>query len=224
MIKPIFVLGGKHCGTTLTATILGANSRCFLIPMESGAYSIEHIRQLRRPFIKQVSKIDSDFVVEKTPDHVYQIDKIQKDWPDSAIFVVTRNPIDQVASMFKRNKNFNKSVYDCSNDLSACIYAINKENTFLVQYEDIVKNFNKTVSQMCNFAKINFESSMINFYDHSPTWYQNQLHDEHHRIRSEQMKTPLFDDSGKGKSILNQSQIDQVVFDCMDKYETLKQQ
>jgi hypothetical protein len=221
MAKMIFVVGGKHSGTTLTATILGANSKCWMVPMESGAYSKKHIKQLRKPFVDKVSSIDSEFVVEKTPDHVFEVDKIQEDWPQSPIFVVTRNPLDRVASTYRRHGNFNQSIYECSQDLSGCISAMRYENTHLVQYESIVKNFNKTVKEMCDFAGLMFEDSMINFHENSPTWYEKQLHDEHHKIRSDQMKQPLFDGTGIGYEILDNQQIGQVLFDCADKYQTL---
>jgi hypothetical protein len=62
MTKPIFVVGGKHSGTTLTATILGSNSRCWLIPMESGSYSILHIENLRNACIGKISeKLDKTY-------------------------------------------------------------------------------------------------------------------------------------------------------------------
>jgi hypothetical protein len=221
MPKMIFVVGGKHSGTTLTATILGSNDKCWLIPMESGAYSKIHIKQLRKPFIKEVSLINSEFVVEKTPDHVFEINKIQEDWPDSPIFVVTRNPLDRVASTYRRHGNFNQSIYECSQDLSGCISAMRYDNTFLVQYENIVKDFNNMVIGMCEFAGLKFQDSMINFHQNSPTWYKKQLHDDHHKIRSDQMKMPLFDGTGIGKELLSKEQIAQVQFDCMDKYNQL---
>lgn len=217
----IFVVGGKHCGTTLAATILGANSKCKLIPMETGAYSIQFIKQIRKPFIRQVSEINSEFVVEKTPDHVYQIDKIQEDWPNAPIFVITRDPFDRVASTLRRHGNFNQSVYECANDLSACINAIKKPNTLLVSYEQIVKDFNNCVQQMCDFANLEFEERMINFHDHGPTWFEKQLEDDHHRLRSMQMKKPLYDDSGWGREYLTKEQRDQVDFDCSERYNTL---
>lgn len=221
MTKPIFVVGGKHSGTTLTATILGSNSKCCLIPMESGAYSVQHIENLRKPFIRQASLIESEFLVEKTPDHVYQIDKIQEDWPDSPIFIVIRDPIDRVASTLRRLENFGQAVYECANDITACLYAVEKPNTYLVTYEQIVKDFNSTVEKMCKFAGLEFEDSMINFHENAPTWFPNHQHDIHHKIRSDQMKKPLYDGSGWGKDYLTLDQINQVNFDCSKKYADL---
>lgn len=217
----IFVVGGKHSGTTLTATILGANSECWLVPLESGGYSKRHIKQLRKPFIEKVLSIDSKYVVEKTPDHVYQIDKIQEDWPNAPIFVVTRNPLDRVASTQRRHGNWGQSIYECSNDMSACIGAMQKKNTFLITYEDLVKNFEETVRAMCKFSGLEFQESMIKFHENSPVWFENHLDDDHHRKRSEQMRTPLYDDSGWGINYLTKDQIDQVNYDCAEKYSIL---
>jgi hypothetical protein len=62
---------------------------------------------------------------------------------------------------------------------------------------------------------------MINFHQNAPTWFPNHQHDNHHKIRSDQMKMPLYDDSGWGIDYLTSEQIDQVNFDCLEKYETL---
>ena len=221
MTKMIFVTGGKHSGTTLVATILGANSKCLMIPTETGCYSKQHIRQLRKPFLEKMPKMNSEYVVEKTPDHVFQIDIIQEDWPDAPIFVVTRNPIDRVASTQRRHGNWGQSIYECSNDMSACISAMKRKNTYLVTYESIVKNFNETVKGMCDFAGLEFEQSMVNFHENAPIWFERHLHDDHYRKRSEQMRTPLYDDSGWGIDYLTKEQIDQINFDCLDKYHSL---
>jgi len=222
MAKMIFVVGGKHSGTTLTATILGANSKCWLIPVESGAYSKKFIRQARQPFIDKVSVIGSEFIVEKTPNHVHQIDKIREDWPESLIFVVSRDPMDKVASVLRRSGKFNETVYDCSNDLTASINAMKHENTLLVDYESIVRDFDNTVQRMCDFAGLEFEESMRKFYENAPTWYEKHFDNPTFKRRSDQMKTPLFDDTGRGLKELTPEQVAQVEFDCMEKYSQLR--
>ena len=74
---------------------------------------------------------------------------------------------------------------------------------------------------MCDFAGLEFEEAMINFHKNAPTWFPNHLHDSHHKVRSDQMKMPLYDDSGWGKDYLTQEQLDQVVFDCSEIYNEL---
>lgn len=201
------------------ATILGANSRCFLITEETGAYSNKHIKTLRKYFIEKVKTIESDFVVEKTPSHVFNINKMQEDFPDAFFIIMTRNPIDSIASTFKIHKNFNRSIYECSNDLSGCINAIKYKNAVLISYEKLVKDFDKTIINLCEFLEISFEKSMINFHETAPTWFEKFIDsDELFKRRSLQMKTPLFDGTGKGIKELSEDQIKQINFDCMDKY------
>lgn len=221
MARMIFVVGGKHCGTTLTATIMGSNSKCFLVPTETGAYSKRHIRHTRQPFVNQVRNHPAEIIVEKTPDHVYQIDKIIEDWPEAPVFIVTRNPVDRVASTLRRHGNIGQSMYECKSDLVACLNASMRPNTYVVAYESIVKNFNNTVSSMCRFAGLDFEKSMIDFHENPAVWFEHHYDDDHSRLRARQMKTPLYDDSGWGSSYLTQEQVDQVMFDCSEDYERL---
>jgi hypothetical protein len=221
MPQMIFVSGPPHSGTTLTATVIGVNSRCYLIPSESGAYFQAHIQTLRKPFVRKVAAIESEFVVEKTPHHIFNINKIKEDFSDGKFIVTMRNPIDIVGSLFKTYDDFNFSVYTCSDYLSSCISAMNS-GVYLIEYEDIIENFDKTISDACEYIGIDFEDRMKNFHEHSPLWFEKAIDsDEHLKRRSEQMRQPLFDGRGIGNKILDSEQIDQVLFDCADKYELI---
>lgn len=217
----IFVSGPPHSGTTLTATILGVNESCYLIPTESGAYSQRHIQTLRKPFIKKVNLIDSEFVVEKTPHHIFNIHKIQEDFPDAKLIVTVRNPIDIVGSLMNSYGDFNFSIYTCSDYLSSCISSM-KNGIYLIEYENIIEDFDNTISDVCDYIGVVFSDRMKKFYDHSPTWFEKSIgHDSLLTKRSEQMRQPLFDGRGTGYKNLTRSQIDQVLFDCADKYNIL---
>ena len=221
MPQMIFVSGPPHSGTTLTATILGVNSRCYLIPSESGAYFQSHIETLRKPFVRKIATIDSEFIVEKTPQHIFNINKIREDFPQARFIVTMRNPLDVVGSLFKTYNDFNFSVYTCSDYLSACISVMNDE-VYLIEYEDIITNFDEIISNACNYIGIDFEDRMKNFHQYSPLWFEKAIEsDEHLKRRSEQMRQPLFDGRGVGNKVLDSKQIDQVLFDCADKYHML---
>lgn len=218
----IFVAGPPHSGTTLTATIIGVNDRCYLIRSETGAYFQRNIATLRKPFIRKAASIESEFVVEKTPHHLFNINKIREDFPESKIIITVRNPLDIVASMQKTYQDFNFSLYNCSDHLSASISAVKNNDVYLVEYENIVRNFDKTVSNMSDYIEIDFSDKMKNFHDHSPVWFEKAIgSNEHLTRRSEQMRQPLFDGTGIWKDILDKDQVDQVLFDCADKYQKL---
>lgn len=221
MPKLIFIVGPPHSGTTLLATILGANSKCFLIPSESAAYSKQHIGALRKPFVKKVATIDSQFIVEKTPSHIFNLDKMQEDFPDAKFILIIKNPLDVVGSMLKTYNDFNFSVYTCSDYLSASISAL-KNNVYLIEYEDIIDDFTKTISRLCDYVGLEFEDRMINFHENSPIWFENFIESDNLlRKRSQQMRQPLFDGRGIGRKNLNDQEISQVIFDCFDKYEQI---
>ena len=222
MPRLIFVSGPPHSGTTLVATILGVNSKCFLVPSESGAYSKQHIHTLRKAFVRKVSSIESDFIVEKSPEHIFNIDKMQEDFPDAGFVVVMRNPIDIVGSLLRTYGDFNLSLYTCSDYLSACTAFSQYPGVNIVEYEDIVTNFDETISSLCQKLDLDFEDRMKNFHQYSPLWFEKfRDSDDLFKRRSEQMKRPLFDGRGVGKTMLNSDQINQVIFDCQEKYEIL---
>lgn len=222
MPKAIFVFGTMHSGTTLMATVMGSNSKCHLIAEETGAYSKKHIDHLRNVFVKQTDSIKKEYFVEKTPSHVFNIDKMQEDFSSSFFIVMVRNPIDAVASIYKDYKDFNLSIYSYTNHLVAASYALQRSNTILVEYEKIVKDFDNVVGNVCDFVGLSFETSMKNFHEQDHQWFGKLLDiDEVFKKRAQQMKQPLFDGTGKGYKYLSKEQINQIEFDCFERYQKI---
>jgi hypothetical protein len=218
-IKLVSVSGCAHGGTTLMATILGANKDWHLITTETCAYTLDKWTN-RSDLIKRLPE-NSQRVIEKTPRHVYNLNSIKKDFPQSSFVVMVRNPLDVVLSIYKRDGNFNNALYQHSSDLTACISVINKQDTVIVEYENIIEDFDLTVKNVCNHTGVEFTESMRNFHMYSPSWFEEFLQqgrNEHLLKRSVQMKTPLFDGRGRGILELSPKQARLVIQDCEDKY------
>jgi hypothetical protein len=218
MNEMVFVMGCAHGGTTLMATILGSHSEYHLIPTETCAYDGTKW-STKNDLIKEINKSNSTKIIEKTPSHVFNINLIKDDFPSSHFVVMVRNPLDVVASIYARHGDFNKSIYRCLNDLTGCLSAIKREDAILVEYEDVISNFDLTISKVCNRLGVDFQNKMRDFHSYSPEWFSDYVSwDEHLSLRAWQMKQPLFDGRGRGKKELNQYQIDKIIQDCSDKY------
>ena len=176
----------------------------------------------KKYFIDAIDAIDSKYVIEKTPRHLFSIEQMQKDFPESKFVCMTRNSIDVVASLFKRDQNFNYAVYQCSNDLSGCLNATLLKNVLLVEYEDLVTDFEKTVTTVCDFLNLLYNSEMKNYHKNPPQWFEKLKDSDHHLDRrSKQMALPIFDGRGMFRDLISEEETNQIIFDCSDKYYDL---
>jgi len=112
--------------------------------------------------------------LEKTPEHIYFIDDIERFLPDAKFIHILRNGMDTIASMYEATRNFNE-LWGAGWDLNHCIerweYAIltshkyvNKSHHILVKYEELLDNKTKVLGKICNFMGIEYDEKMVANY------------------------------------------------------------
>jgi len=220
-LKLISISGCGHSGTTLTATVLGTHKNLLLIPTETRMFLDESYDINNFIFNNYSDK--KTMVIEKTPNHIYVLDKIKKEYPDAKFILNIRDPRDIVSSLYNRFEDWNKSIDRLKKDFEY----IKKFYSFgyLVKYEDIVNNFEDTFIDICKYINMDFDQNMLEYYKYAPNWYgvenpkdsdgkdkvyKNNI-SNHEIRRSWQVKQPLFDGTGRWKKELSSSQIDDVV-------------
>lgn len=213
-------MGMVHSGSTLLATILGSSSKAFLIPLETRVYGLDNKTGNTRFFVEKVNSIDSEFVIEKSPSHIFNINSLRKDFPKSKILITVRNPIDVVSSLHRRDNDFDGSLKQCIEYLDACENALTVKESFVVEYEEVIENFSSYVPEICSFVGMDFEEKMFNFYDHSPQWFEYaiKMNDDHLIRRAAQMKMPLFDGRKMFRELISNSQKEIIIEKCQDAY------
>jgi hypothetical protein len=217
----ISISGCGHSGTTLTATVLGAHKNLLLIPTETRMF-LDESYDINNFIFNNYSN-EKTMVIEKTPNHIYVLDKIKKEYPDTKFILNIRDPRDIVSSLYSRFEDWNKSIDRLKKDFEY----VKKFYLFghLVKYEDIVNNFEDTFIDICKYINIDFDENMLEYYKYAPNWYgvenpkdsdgkdkvyKNNI-SNHEIRRSWQVKQPLFDGTGRWKKELSSSQIDDVV-------------
>ncbi|MEG4444370.1 sulfotransferase [Microcoleus sp. AT9_B5] len=109
--------------------------------------------------------------LEKTPEHIYFIDDIERFLPDAKFIHLLRNGMDTIASMYDATKSFNE-LWGAGWDLNHCIYRwehamltshkyINKSNHILVKYEELLDNKTQFLGEICNFMGIEYDGTML---------------------------------------------------------------
>ena len=217
----ISISGCGHSGTTLTATVLGTHKNLLLIPTETRMF-LDESYDINNFIFNNYSGKET-MVIEKTPNHIYVLDKIKKEYPDTKFILNIRDPRDIVSSLYSRFEDWNKSIDRLKKDFEY----IKKFYSFgyLVKYEDIVNNFEDTFIDICKYINMDFDQNMLEYYKYAPNWYgvenpkdsdgkdkvyKNNI-SNHEIRRSWQVKQPLFDGTGRWKKELSSSQIDDVV-------------
>ncbi|MEG3873119.1 MULTISPECIES: sulfotransferase [unclassified Microcoleus] len=148
--------------------------------------------------------------LEKTPEHIYFIEDIQRFLPDAKFIHILRNSMDTIASLHEATSN-SHDLWGPGWDLNHCIhrwkeamlishkYAKNS-NHILVKYEEILDNKVKKLEELSQFMEIEYDDKMLEFYQEKAAhlslnlpWHQgidrevksNKVH-KYHKIFNDQ--------------------------------------
>ncbi len=109
--------------------------------------------------------------LEKTPEHLYFIEDIQRLVPDAKFIHILRNGMDTIASMYEATRNFSElwgGVWDLEHCIERWEYAmltshkyVNNSNHILVKYEELIDNKSAVLTDICNFIEIEYDSAML---------------------------------------------------------------
>jgi len=219
-LKLISISGCGHSGTTLTATVLGAHKNLLLIPNETRMFIDENYDI--NNFIFNNYTNEKTAIVEKTPNHVYVLDKIKLTYPETKFILNIRDPRDIAASLYNRFDDWQKSLDRLKKDFEYVKKFYNQSH--VIKYEDIVYNFENTFIDVCKYLNIDFDKNILTYYNFSPNWFnvenpkktdgkdKNYINNiSNHEIRrSWQVKQPIFDGTGRWKKDLNNSQLEDI--------------
>ncbi|MDF0551919.1 sulfotransferase [Kamptonema sp. UHCC 0994] len=112
--------------------------------------------------------------IEKTPEHIYFIEYLEKLLPDALFIHILRNGMDVITSMFEASR---KAPDDWGGkwELDYCITrwqearsinysSVGKKNHILVKYDELVEDPRIAALNICNFIGIEFNDLMLSQY------------------------------------------------------------
>lgn len=171
----LFIFGCPRGGTTWIWSILESHQE--VVPFlqdyskndniystsESGIY-VKNIKQAKNKINKFIKNNPKKLIIEKTPSHLFFYDKIKKDFPNSKVVIVFRNPIAVVNSMMHskmkafENYDLNKSINEVKRYYSSLkeIYTLPK--TFYFFYENLYSNQKYELNRIMNFLNLNTDT------------------------------------------------------------------
>ena len=164
-------------GTTLLLSIFAAHPEIHGINIETGIFRKENLNQRKRIFTNLLisSELFKDRkpsairYMEKTPNNVNNIEGILKYFNNKVkIIHIIRDGRDVVTSTHPTEKikfwvDFDRWVNDVKNGLKYESH----ENVLSIRYEDLISDFENTMSVLCTFLNLGLSKEILNFEKHS---------------------------------------------------------
>lgn len=199
--NPVFIVGCGHSGTSIILRVLGAHSNFCTIEDESRLFYKSH-RELICTLLYWSSKLeetDKKRIIEKTPEHIYCIDKIFKIFPNANIICMVRDGRDVACS----HKHRNTIQFGMQSWVEASIAIrpyLHHRNIKIIKLEELVANPVTTLTQALKFTGEQFESSILEYHKQPAYYYDASIKrpqsveegDNHRAYRNWQINQPLF--------------------------------
>jgi len=109
--------------------------------------------------------------LEKTPEHIYFIEDIQRLIPDAKFIHILRNGMDTIASMYEATRNFSElwgGIWTLEHCIERWKYAVltshkyvNNSNHIFVRYEELVNHKDLVLKDICKFIGIEYDCAML---------------------------------------------------------------
>jgi hypothetical protein len=204
---PVFIVGCGHSGTSIVLAILGAHSRIYAVPYESGIA----LSDTPQEFQTALEKFDRWAIVdgkhrwiEKTPRHIHHIGRILKWYSNAKILLIIRDGRDVACSIQTRTGSLEEGINRWVNDNLAGKEYWKCPSVYVLKYEDLVCDFEFTVRGILKFLNEEYEAGMKDYHIHPKKWYADNISqpptpygNNHGAYRNWQINQPFFDGRGK---------------------------
>ena len=142
----------------------------------SSYFNTTELTNYFRIFVENLfSNVSSDklkYVSEKSPSNALEFTELRRILPKGKFIVVIRNPKSIIASLRNVNKRSTikldqgnylyKDLIMLNKYYESISKVVNEPNVHIVYYEDLVKEPESTVTEICKFLDIQFTSEMLN--------------------------------------------------------------
>lgn len=203
-----FIVGCGHSGTTLMAAKLSNHTAILGIGRETGVlsqgrHSLSSIKAILREWDYFAEFYGHSCILEKTPKHIYSYERVQKVLTKNKFIVMTRNPLDTIASLYKRFGDIEYCIERWNYDNSKALELRNKNNVLFVKYEELTEDPEKTLNTTLHFLGYDYESSILETED---TIYNKTSQKRNMKVREEQVSQAIKPNRDGWKKILNKEQ------------------
>lgn len=215
-LPPVIVVGCGHSGTSIFIHILGTHPWIHAIAGEtyflSRPIGVNWSEIVRRNglFSRYCLTAKKELWAEKSPVHIYFLEKYFKLNPNGKVIILYRDGRDVAISIANRLCTAEEEgIFDCANNnesrMKAIVYGaerwkndnleglkyLGNSRVKFIQYELLARNPFLVLHEVCSFLEIPYlPNIMLNFYKRPPHW---KINGYIQRRRFHQINTPLTD-------------------------------
>lgn len=216
--NPIFIVGCGHSGTSLMLAILGNHPRINPIPKESALFlrTDADIQKQMRIWDAECKVQGKARWAEKTPPHIFQIERLLALRPRARIIIMLRDGRDVVCSLKPRigyaafEDRLERWIYD---NMAGLPYWTHPQVT-VVKYEALVTDTEAILRALCDFLGEEYSPQLFEYHKTEHRWYSDQIvkpdeiktHSDHMNNRNWQINQPIFD--GRGRWVEEMSEVE----------------
>lgn len=195
------------------AAKLSNHSKVMGIARETGIFipgsnSLIGAKSIAHEWVYFADFYNYDFILEKTPKHVYSYYRIKKILPSSKFVVMVRNPLDNISSLYKRFGNLDFSIMRWIYDNEQVLKLAGKEDVHFIKYEDFTGNPEGKLKEITSFLGLDYEGSML---ESNKNLYNNIPQKGNMKIREEQINRPILPNNDGWKKTFDQEQADKIM-------------
>ena len=210
--NPVFIVGCGHSGTSIMLAIIGSHPHFYPITYESALFKQNEleIRKTMQQWDRECLEAGNKRWIEKTPPHIFQIQKFLLHRPQSKFILMLRDGRDVVCSLRHREAytTFEARVDRWIYDNLAGLPYWQSPNVLVVKYEDLVEKTGEILTKVFNFLGEQYTEDLLKYYQQKKCWYHTEIikpktvftQNDHHKLRNWQINQPLFDGRGKWKN------------------------
>lgn len=164
---PVFIVGCGHSGTTMLRHVLGMHPDIYAVPYEGRIFFHPNIKIRIASAVWSFTAISNGKSrwLEKTPSHIYHLDRIFQIYPDSRVLLMIRDGRDVAVSLNKRWGNFERSVRRWVEDNRAGEPYWKNPLVKKVFYEQLVSDFEAQIKAVYAFIDEPFDNTLLKFSD-----------------------------------------------------------
>ncbi len=222
-MRPIFIVGCGHSGTTLLTAMLDSHPRMRAFPGESNIFRYpDPLRQFFQLVDLAVSaKAEGRTrLVEKTPRHIHVISSIMRTLPSAQVVYMIRDGRDVACSLARRVGNLAHGIERWRDDNAAGLAALEAfpARTHLLRYESLIDDPVGVLHELCGFLGEPYDDAMLRYHEVERNWFGSTERYEgafsfdprlngreraarHVARRNHQINTPIFDPRGEWRSL-----------------------
>jgi hypothetical protein len=206
VMRPIFVLGCGHSGTSVMLAILDNHPAIHAIATETNIFMKPPTERLDAFEVWARDTLEAGALrwAEKTPMHVYKIRNILYYYPQAQILLMLRDGRDVYCSFKKRYGSPYRGLGRWVDENRAGLRYHDHRQVHVVRYEDLVKRTQPTLTGVFEFLGLPYEPEVARLGERKRRWYADNVDNpesengkKHDAYRNWQINQPLFDGSGK---------------------------